>query len=55
MCAHYPQGKEGLKEQFLIQNCNCRKPKPGLLKKAMEKFNVDLERSFMVGDSHVDV
>ncbi len=55
MCAHFPQGKEGLKERFLIKDCNCRKPKPGLLKRAMEKYNVDIEKTYMVGDSHVDV
>ncbi len=55
MCAHYPEAKKEIRDSFLISDCDCRKPKPGLLKKAMEKFNVDIERSYMVGDSYVDI
>ena len=29
------------KEKFLIKECDCRKPKPGLLNKAFEKYNID--------------
>ena len=36
-------------------DCNCRKPKPGLLLKAAEDFNIDLEKSYMIGDSDSDV
>jgi D-glycero-D-manno-heptose 1,7-bisphosphate phosphatase len=36
-------------------DCACRKPKPGLLLEAMERFDIDLERSFMVGDRWRDV
>ena len=39
----------------LDENCICRKPKPGLLYKAAEDFNVDLSRSIFVGDSDTDV
>ena len=31
-------------------NCNCRKPKPGLLLQARKKWNVDFKKSFIVGD-----
>lgn len=55
MCTHYPQGRDGLKERFLIKSCDCRKPKPGLLKRAMGKYNIDIGKSYMVGDSYVDV
>jgi histidinol-phosphate phosphatase family protein len=37
------------------ENCNCRKPKPGLLQCAAEDFNVDLSRSIFIGDSKTDV
>jgi len=37
------------------EGCTCRKPKPGLLYKAAENFNVDLSRSIFIGDSHTDV
>ena len=36
-------------------NCDCRKPKPGMLKELARKWKVDLNHSFMVGDRHGDV
>ena len=36
-------------------NCNCRKPKPGLLLRASQKWNVDFKKSFMVGDRWRDI
>ena len=36
-------------------NCNCRKPKPGLLLQASKKWNVDLKKSFLVGDRWRDI
>jgi D-glycero-D-manno-heptose 1,7-bisphosphate phosphatase len=38
-----------------IDDCACRKPKPGLLLDAIERFDIDRERSFMVGDRWRDV
>lgn len=35
--------------------CACRKPKPGLLTRAAERFGIDCRRSFMVGDRGSDV
>jgi D-glycero-D-manno-heptose 1,7-bisphosphate phosphatase len=35
--------------------CACRKPKPGMLEVAAAKWNIDLRRSFMVGDRASDV
>jgi len=35
--------------------CDCRKPKPGMLLQAAREFDIDLERSFMVGDRWRDV
>ena len=35
--------------------CECRKPKPGMLKKAQEKHNIDMTKSWMIGDKEVDV
>jgi len=37
------------------EDCVCRKPKPGLLYRAAENFNIDLSRSVFIGDSHTDV
>ena len=36
-------------------NCNCRKPKPGLLLQARKKWNVDFKKSFMIGDRWKDM
>ena len=36
-------------------DCNCRKPKPGLLQEAARRHNIDLASSFMVGDRWRDV
>ena len=36
-------------------NCECRKPKSGLLLKAAEKWNLDLKKSFMIGDRWKDI
>lgn len=55
MCPHYPKTQELTKEHFLIRECDCRKPKPGLLYKAIRKYNIDLSNSYMVGDSCTDV
>jgi D-glycero-D-manno-heptose 1,7-bisphosphate phosphatase len=38
-----------------VDDCECRKPKPGMLLKAMERFDIDRDRSFMVGDRWRDV
>jgi len=36
-------------------NCKCRKPKPGLLLEASKKWNVDLTKSYMIGDRWKDI
>lgn len=35
-------------------NCECKKPKPGMLLEAAKKWNVDLRKSFVVGDTSAD-
>ena len=35
--------------------CNCRKPKPGMLLEARDKFNISMEKSWMIGDKETDV
>lgn len=54
-CPHHPhKGYEGERPEYKIE-CDCRKPKPGMLQKAAERFNIDLSKSFMIGDSDNDV
>lgn len=55
MCPHYTKELPMTKEHFLIKQCDCRKPKPGLLYKAIKKYNIDLSNSYMIGDSCSDV
>lgn len=50
-CPHHPT--EG--DTPYRQACECRKPKPGMILRAAREFGIDLARSFMVGDSAVDV
>tara|TARA_B100000686_G_C16581923_1_gene858589 strand:+ start:509 stop:1042 length:534 start_codon:yes stop_codon:yes gene_type:complete len=38
-----------------LDNCNCRKPKPGLLLDAGKKWNVNFKKSFMIGDRWKDI
>jgi D-glycero-D-manno-heptose 1,7-bisphosphate phosphatase len=37
------------------ENCDCRKPKPGMIQAAAERHGLDLSRSVMVGDSAKDI
>ena len=36
-------------------NCSCRKPKPGMLLDAAKKWDIDLSRSFIIGDTWKDI
>jgi D-glycero-D-manno-heptose 1,7-bisphosphate phosphatase len=54
-CPHHPdKGFPGERSEYKIE-CDCRKPKPGLLLRAAKKYNIDLSASYMVGDSLRDV
>lgn len=37
------------------KECDCRKPKPGMLLRAARELELDLGRSFMVGDKYIDI
>jgi len=54
-CPHHPdKGFVGERSEYKI-DCDCRKPKPGMIFKAAEKYNIDLSQSYMVGDNRRDV
>lgn len=54
-CPHHPhKGYVGEIPELKIE-CKCRKPKPGMLLNAAEDFNLDLNRSWMVGDDVNDI
>lgn len=50
-CAHHPSTGE----PPYRAECDCRKPKPGLILRAAADLNVDLERSWMIGDRYSDI
>lgn len=51
ICPHHPEAKE---ERFRLE-CQCRKPKTGLLEQAAAEMGLDLRRSFVVGDRWSDL
>ena len=36
-------------------NCSCRKPKPGLILEAVQKWSIDLRESYVIGDTWKDI
>ena len=55
VCPHHPdKGFEWELPDYKF-DCNCRKPKSGLLLQAAEDFNINLSQSYMIGDSDNDV
>lgn len=54
-CPHHPhKGYEGERTELKF-DCECRKPKPGMLLKAAQEFNIDLAQSWMIGDGENDI
>ena len=50
-CPHHPKEGNGV----YLQNCNCRKPAPGMLLQAAQDLSIDLSRSYFVGDRFIDM
>lgn len=50
-CRHHPDGSNA---KYRI-DCDCRKPKPGMLFQAAKDLNIDLSASYMIGDGLNDV
>ncbi len=50
-CPHHPQGAR----VEYRRRCRCRKPAPGMLRRAAKELDLDLQRSFAVGDSNRDL
>ena len=51
ICPHHPEARE---ERFRL-DCDCRKPRTGLLERAAAELGLDLGRSYMVGDRWSDL
>ncbi len=54
-CPHHPDSGFAGEIKELKIKCNCRKPSGGMIRQAAEDFNIDLSRSYMVGDTERDV
>ena len=55
VCPHHPdKGFPGERPEYKI-DCDCRKPKPGLILQAAQKYNIELSESWLLGDSMRDV
>jgi len=50
-CPHHPAGSV----PGFSHDCDCRKPKTGLIEQACKSFEIDLQRSFVVGDMCTDI
>lgn len=50
-CPHHP--KVGTARYRI--DCNCRKPKSGMLEKAAEEFNIDFSHSYIIGDKYTEI
>jgi D-glycero-D-manno-heptose 1,7-bisphosphate phosphatase len=51
ICLHHPRGTDSQ----LTRRCDCRKPAPGMLLDAAQELGIDLQRSWMIGDTDADV
>jgi D-glycero-D-manno-heptose 1,7-bisphosphate phosphatase len=50
-CPHHPNADVSAYRQ----NCECRKPRPGMLLQAAQDLQIDLQRSYMIGDRLSDI
>ena len=50
-CPHHPEEGKGV----YLQKCHCRKPAPGMMLQAARELNIDLSRSYLVGDRFLDM
>jgi D-glycero-D-manno-heptose 1,7-bisphosphate phosphatase len=53
-CMHHPKGGEG-GDPSLVRDCDCRKPKPGMLNALIARLGADRAHSWMIGDGAGDV
>jgi D-glycero-D-manno-heptose 1,7-bisphosphate phosphatase len=53
-CPHHPKGQPGVASPY-VMDCDCRKPKSGMLLRAAAEMDIDLHASWMVGDGLNDI
>jgi len=55
LCPHHPHSGFPEEVRLLKRECDCRKPKPGMLLSAANDMGIDLSQSWMIGDSSTDM
>lgn len=50
-CPHHPDGEVAA---YRVR-CECRKPQPGMIRRAVRELSLDSARSYVVGDKYVDM
>ena len=53
-CYHHPDPKQVVVPSML-NDCECRKPKPGLLHQAAKHFDIDFDTAWLIGDNSSDI
>jgi len=54
-CPHHPDKGYPEEDKSLKIDCECRKPKTGMIEEAVEEYNVDRNSSWIIGDTTVDI
>lgn len=54
-CPHHPDKGYPEENSAYKISCNCRKPSTGMLDQCAKKYNIDMSKSWMVGDTTVDI
>lgn len=54
-CPHHPDKGYPEENPDLKIDCDCRKPKTGMISKAVKEYNVDMESSWFIGDMTTDI
>ena len=54
-CPHHPNIPMSKSNHKFVKECECRKPKPGMIFQAKADYDIDLSQSFIIGDSERDI
>jgi len=54
-CPHHPHSGFDGEIKALKKVCNCRKPEIGMIERAKELYNIDLDNSYIIGDRYIDI
>lgn len=55
ICPHHPDSGYTEENKEYKVECECRKPKIGMIKEAQRKYDIDLSKSYLIGDTTIDM